>query len=189
MSPRILILAAVLLACGPLGAADAHRPSLSDSQGKTVAVWAPLRIQGTLTAFDADAVRVRLGTGETRVVPRSSIRQMRLRSNVATTYLAAGLAGAAVGAAVGLGVARSRRTEACFASVAPVEPRHPAAGCWSGGGYAAGAAAGAALGALTTLVTTSWLHGGWHRIDVGHAVEAGIVPVRGGLGVAARITF
>jgi hypothetical protein len=152
---------------------------LRDGKGRTVAVWAPSRVEGRLTAFDASTVTIELPNGDAAIVARSRVDRMQVKIDRSVESVSLGVAGAAFGGGVGLAVVAFDHRKCLLRSPGCTADSPP---------YRTGILIGAAVGALVTVFPI-WRQNGWRDIEVRERVEVSVIPVRGGVGALARVTF
>jgi hypothetical protein len=153
--------------------------TLGATEGRKVRVWAPHRVNGTLTTFDRDSITVEMeGSKERRVLPIKEIQKFEVRRS---QKLRVGLifAGAGTGLMAGLVVGTFSD---CAATVYAVpDDCQPA----TGGHYAAWAAGGTALGAAITALVTREM---WADVEYGH-VAVGVIPTARGAQMRLALRF
>jgi hypothetical protein len=156
--------------------------TLGAAEGRKVRVWAPHRVDGTLTTFDRDTITVEIeGSKERRVLPVKEIQKFEVRRS---RKLRIGLifAGAGVGLVTGLVGALAGDCAAInYDNPNPRPNCQPA----TGGHYAAWAAGGTSLGAAITALVTREL---WADVDYGH-VAVSVLPTAHGAQMRLALRF
>ena len=182
-----MLVTGLLILGGVSATADDGGVALAEAKGRTVRVWSPGRVDGTLTAFDDQSVTVRLPNGEARHFDRAAIDKMRVAGRGTGFYFGLGSAGAVAGAALGIFYAWAIKAQ-CYQP----DPNSPHTACRNGlgGGTAAAAAVGgAAVGAFATIVPVRH-HKGWGPdVDFRARPAVLVVPARRGIAVVASVRF
>jgi hypothetical protein len=154
--------------------------TLGGAEGRKVRVWAPHRVDGTLTTFDRDSITVEMeGSKERRVLPMKEIQKFEVRRS---RKLRVGLifAGAGLGLLAGV-VAAAADCATLDYYYEPQPDCRPA----TGRHYAAWTAAGTALGAAITALVTREL---WADVDYGH-VAVSVLPTAHGAQMRLALRF